>query len=300
MNWIMKNDNEFELNQIDKQLMELALVEDLSFPFNDITTKTLFANLHTNQSGQAQAHIISKHKETIILCGLPVVKALLAKVDDQCQLESEYQDGDEILTNKTLLTLTGSAITLLMLERTLLNFLQRLSAIATLTAKYVNAIKHTHTKILDTRKTSPGFRHLEKYAVNCGGGVNHRMGLYDAVMIKDTHIAILGGIEFALNSLQENLTQTHPVIIEVRTLAELNVVIKKGLHKITRILLDNMSPSAMMECVQLCHGKVLTEASGNINLDNVLAVAETGVDFASIGTITHSAGCVDLSMKCDI
>jgi nicotinate-nucleotide pyrophosphorylase (carboxylating) len=231
----------------------------------------------------------------IVLSGLPIVSAILKHTQSHCEMHTEYTEGDVIAPGAVLLSLSGPAKNLLMLERIILNFLQRLCAIATLTAKYVNKIKHTSLKILDTRKTSPGMRHLEKYAVFCGGGVNHRMGLYDAIMIKDTHIDLYSGMDKVLEII--NQTNTHlPIIIEVRYLSELDVVLNKS-KKIYRVLLDNMTISQLKECVTKCRKKIATEASGNITLDNIEAIATTGVDFASIGAITHSAGVVDLSMQ---
>lgn len=285
----------WELNNLDIQLIHLAFQEDLGVPYHDITTEILFSNTRS----KSKANIISKNHEPIILCGLPITKHILATFDAFYKLNSDYQDGDIVLPGQTLLTLSGPSSQLLMMERTLLNFLQHLCAIATLTAKFVEQVKHTTTKILDTRKTLPGFRHLDKYAVQCGGGGNHRMGLYDAIMIKDTHIDSLGGMEFALDALPINIVEKYPVIVEVRTLDELAVVLEKGLYKITRILLDNMSPDLITKCVALCNGLVPTEASGNVGLDNIAAVAECGVDFISVGKLTHSAGNANLSMICE-
>jgi nicotinate-nucleotide pyrophosphorylase (carboxylating) len=286
----------WQLNQLDQQLIDIALAEDLGLPHQDLTTMTLFPDMSHNT---AHVEIISKQPESIILCGLPIARRILARLDERCEVKSVYFDGDTITTHATILTITGPAQALLMAERVMLNFLQHLSAIATLTHRYVNQVRHTKTSILDTRKTLPGFRHLDKYAVYCGGGVNHRMGLYDAIMIKDTHVDLLGGIEKALNKLPENITVRHPVIVEVRSQQELLIVLEKGLHKVTRVLLDNMSLAEMRACVTMCKGYLPTEASGNIHLDNVAAIAETGVDFISIGKLTHSAGNVDLSMRSD-
>lgn len=290
----------WSLNTHDLQLIDMALNEDLGTPFLDLTTEMLFYDRHNI----GQAHIISKHPHDIILCGLPVIRAILAKFDSRCELQSAFEDGASIAPGATVLTLTGPVSILLMTERIMLNFLQHLCAIATLTAKYKQAIKQTKAQILDTRKTRPGFRHLDKYAVQCGGGINHRMGLYDAIMIKDTHIDALGGIEKAILLLPQNITQRYPVIVEVRSKLELALAIKYGIAdevqpKISRILLDNMSPALLAECVAMCNGAIPTEASGNVDLDSVLAIAESGVDFISIGKITHSAGNVDLSMKCE-
>lgn len=286
----------WKLNQTDLALIDLALAEDLNVPFNDITTTTLFSEAKNT----TRARIISKNAEPIVICGIPVVEAILAKLDTPYHIHSDFCDGQILAADATLITITGPAHNLLMVERTLLNFLQRLCAISTLTARYVNVIKHTTTKILDTRKTTPGFRHLEKYAVHCGGGVNHRMGLYDAIMIKDTHIDSLGGMVNALHALPDDITQKYPVIVEVRTIDELNVVLEQGRHKITRVLLDNMPLKIMSECIHLCKNKIATEASGNMDINTVLPVAECGVDFISVGKITHSATTVDLSMKCSL
>jgi nicotinate-nucleotide pyrophosphorylase (carboxylating) len=284
----------WQLNAIDTQLIELALREDLGVSFCDITTITLFPEM---EKKHAKAKIISKHAENIIFCGLPIIKAILNKLNSDYHLESHYQDGESVAPGETILTIEGSANALLMAERTILNFIQRLSAVATLTQKFVAAIEGTSLKILDTRKTTPGFRHLEKYAVQCGGGVNHRMGLYDALMVKDTHVDALGGMSLALKRLPENIKERYPVIIEVRTQEELTIVLQEARHKVSRVLLDNMPPEEMRDCVKLCQNIMPTEASGNMNLHIIRAVAETGVDFASVGKLTHSAGSVDLSMK---
>ncbi len=286
----------WQLNLLDQKLIDIALAEDLGLPHQDVATMTLFPDV----SHMAHAKIISKQPEAIILCGLPIVRRILARLDEHCEAKSVYFDGDTITTHATLLTITGPAQALLMAERMILNFLQHLSAIATLTHHFVNKVRHTKTSILDTRKTLPGFRHLDKYAVQCGGGVNHRMGLYDAIMIKDTHIDLLGGIETTLDRLPEPIALKHPVIVEVRSQQECVMVLEKGAHKVTRVLLDNMSLADMRACVTMCAGILATEASGNIHLDNVLDIAETGVDFISIGKLTHSAGSIDLSMRCDI
>lgn len=292
----MNHSSHWELNNIDLQLIDFAFTEDLGVPFNDITTSLLFTEIKT----VSRANIISKHKEPIVICGLPLVKTALNKMGHDCKIQTDFDDGCILQPGETLLTIVGPPSVLLMAERILLNFLQRLSAIATFTAKFVAAIKHTSATLLDTRKTLPGFRHLEKYAVYCGGGVNHRMGLYDAVMIKDTHIDFLGGLTMALDRLPDNILQQYPVIVEIRNENELMIALEKGRHKITRVLLDNMSPDLMRKCVTKCHGLVETEASGNINFNNVISVAECGVNFISIGQLTHSAVNVDLSMRCEI
>lgn len=286
----------WELSEIDHELISLALKEDLSVPYSDVTTDLLFEQ----NKNPSVAKIISKHPEPIILCGLPILKAIIDKLDPSCTVLTDFKDGDEIQKGEILLTLSGSAHTILRIERTLLNFLQHLCAVATITARFVKAIQSTSTQILDTRKTLPGFRHLDKYAVQCGGGVNHRMGLYDAIMIKDTHIDCLGGLRQCLDKLPEDILQQYPVIVEIRNRQELELLLSMGLNKVSRVLLDNMTVEQLTECVELCKNKILTEASGNISLENVLPIAQTGVNFVSIGKLTHSAGNVDLSMRCDI
>ncbi len=284
----------WQFNTTDQTLIDLALTEDLGQPYQDITTATLFSDVKNS----SQAKIISKHPEPIIIAGLPLIKIILEKLTQEYSIQTNYQDGQTLSPGDTLVTLTANANVLLMAERTILNFLQRLCAVATLTAKFVAAVNGTQLKILDTRKTMPGFRHLEKYAVLCGGGVNHRIGLYDALLIKDTHIDLLGGVAATLNKLTAKFSV--PVIIEIRTLDELKIVLAQGREKINRVLLDNMTPQLMAECVTLCRGIFPTEASGNIDLTTIVDVAKSGVDFASVGKLTHSANSVDLSMKCDI
>lgn len=297
----------WQLNIIDQMLINLALEEDLGLPCIDVTTQLLM----TGKQQAARARIISKHNEPVIICGLPVVNAIFERLSDllvaslgeqakQYTLETNYEDGMVLLAKAELLRLTAHPQLLLMAERCLLNFLQRLSAVATYTAKFVTKIQHTQTRILDTRKTTPGFRHLEKYAVHCGGGVNHRFGLYDAIMIKDTHVDVCGGMQQVLDKLPNDILKRFPVIVEVRDLDELKVVLEHGIHKTSRVLLDNMSLAMMRESVALCAGQFATEASGNISLENVVTVAETGVDFVSIGKLTHSAGSVDLSMQSEM
>jgi nicotinate-nucleotide pyrophosphorylase (carboxylating) len=293
---LAKQSDAWQLNPVDEQLLDLALTEDLGLPYHDITTTYLFPEKNTRI---ATAKIISKHPVPIVVCGLPMVLAVLNRLSTECHVCNKINDGEILHSGETLAVIEGPENILMMAERIMLNFLQRLSAIATYTAQFVAQTFGTPLKILDTRKTTPAFRHLEKYAVLCGGGVNHRFGLYDALMIKDTHIDLLGGVQHALNKLPNDILTRYPVIIEVRTLQELEVVLHMGREKISRVLLDNMPCALIKQCVALAAGVIATEASGNIGLDNIRAVAETGVPFASVGKLTHSAGSVDLSMKCD-
>jgi nicotinate-nucleotide pyrophosphorylase (carboxylating) len=278
-------------NKIDHKLIDLALEEDLRTPFFDATTQALF----DKDSRNHQVEIVSKESVPIVFAGLPVVSSVLSRFGDDFELHADCNEGDLVMPQQRILTIKGSAKQLLMAERTILNFLRHLCAVATLTHHYVEKIKGTSMKILDTRKTAPGWRHLEKYAVYCGGGVNHRMGLYDAIMVKDTHIDLMGGMQKVMEALPTR-HEIH-VIIEVRNLEELDVVIEYGRDKVDRVLLDNMTPEVLSECVKRCQGIFITEASGDITLDSVLSVAQTGVAFASVGKITHSAGSVDLSMR---
>lgn len=288
-----KNIQSWILQPDDLQQIAYALREDLLFPWQDLTCQSLFAN--HNYRGSAE--IISKDPNPVVICGLNVLSAIFQQIDPSCQITTFCQDGDTVQPRTQIATITGSATSLLMAERTVLNYLRHLSAIATVTAQFVDKVKHTSLKILDTRKTTPGLRHLEKYAVACGGGVNHRMGLYDAIMVKDTHIDLLGTIRDVLKKLPELTPDSYPVIIEVQTIAELEIILAEGLTKVNRVLLDNMNPEQLTICANLCKGKLATEASGNLNLENITAVANTGVDYASVGMLTHSAGHVDLSMK---
>ncbi len=285
--------NEWELNQIDRKLIELALQEDLGLIFTDATTELLFPK----QAQQQTLTLVNKEERPIVLCGIALLSEILTRFQTPFLLSTSFNDGDLTPAKSEPLTIQGQASSLLMAERTMLNFLRHLSAIATLTRQLVDIVKHTQLKILDTRKTTPGWRHLEKYAVACGGGVNHRMGLYDAIMVKDTHVDLLGGMEAALAKLPSGANKQLATIIEVRNEAELQVILDQGLDKVDRVLLDNMSPERMAACVKRCKGQLATEASGNLNLNSIKAVAESGVDYASIGMLTHSAGNVDLSFR---
>ncbi len=277
--------------QIDDTLIELALAEDMGAPYFDAASALVFSDSKT--SGATQ--LISKHAGPIIIAGLPLVPRIFAKFSQAITVEMYRQDGDTIMPGDVVMRMSGDTQTLMMAERVILNFLQRLSAIATKTASLVELIKHTPAHILDTRKTTPGWRHLEKYAVQCGGGMNHRMGLYDAMMLKDTHIDLLGGMTATLSYLPEN--NDLPVIVEVRNEEELRIILEQATAKVTRVLLDNMSLASLKACVDKCRGCMPTEASGGITADTIVAIAETGVDYISVGCITHSAGSVDLSIK---
>lgn len=273
----------------DRDLLKLALKEDLGSLFKDVTSDVVFGDADF----ESTARIISKHPDSFILSGISLAKELAQTFS--VTMQSYFQDGDKVQPGEVVLMLQGSIKNLLMLERTLLNFLQSLSAIATQTKNFVDRVKHTKLKILDTRKTIPGMRYLSKYAVACGGGVNHRIGLYDAILIKDNHIDALGGVRAVLDRLPS--TKKYHTVLEIRTLSELEIVLQYGLGKVDRVLLDNMNLAELKICVELCKNKIETEASGNVSLATIVAIAETGVDYVSIGKLTHSISNIDLSMQ---
>jgi nicotinate-nucleotide pyrophosphorylase (carboxylating) len=236
-------------------------------------------------------------KQDFVLCGLEVAEAVFSTLDSQIQIESRAFDGDAVTAGAEFARIEGPADVLLIGERTALNLLQRLSGIATLTKRYVDAVAGTGAKIVDTRKTTPGLRALEKYAVTTGGGFNHRFGLDDGVLIKDNHIALAGGVRRAIEMARGSVPHLMRIEVEVSNEAQLREALKAGADV---IMLDNMTPDAMRAAVQLIREQapaVLIEASGGINLDTVCGVAECGVDLISVGAITHSATAVDISLK---
>lgn len=281
----------WQLNDIDQALIDLALSEDLSPALYDATGEGCLDDSDIAYHMQ----VISKENAPIIACGEALTRAIYARVYPDAELDWQVEDGASLAPRDVLFSVKGSAKGLLIAERTVLNYLQRLCAVATLTHAFADLVKDTNMKLLDTRKTTPGMRHLEKYAVACGGGVNHRMGLYDAIMLKDNHIDLLGGMENALLRLEN--AKGLPVIVEVRSVEEFRVVLSSGQGKVTRVLLDNMSISQLAESVALNAGVFETEASGGLHLGNILDIANTGVDYASVGALTHSAGSLDLSMQ---
>lgn len=237
-------------------------------------------------------------KEDGILAGLPVAIAVFAAVDPNLEMDIFMDEGDAMKKGDIAFKVSGSAISILTAERLVLNCMQRMSGIATLTNQYVKAIEGTKTQVIDTRKTTPGIRMLEKYAVTVGGGANHRMGLYDMIMIKDNHVDFSGGIPQAIARTHEYLKAKGldlRIEVETRNLDEVRQVLETG--GIHRIMLDNYTPELMKEAVELIDGRYETEASGGIKLNTIRSYAETGVDFISIGALTHSATSLDLSLK---
>ena len=264
------------------QTVQYALDEDVGT--GDITAQLVPA-YH-----QATAQVITR--EDAIMCGTAWFDEAFKQLDESIEINWLVNDGDEITVNQTLCELKGNARILLTGERTALNFLQLLSATATQTHRYVQQIKHTSTLVLDTRKTIPHLRTAQKYAVSCGGGSNHRMGLYDAFLIKENHIMAAGSIQQAVAKAKE--VANLPVQIEVEDIDEVQQALDAGAE---RLLLDNFDLDMLREAVQLVDGRAKLEASGGINLNTIQAIAETGVDFVSIGAITKDIKAIDLSMR---
>ncbi len=267
-------------------LIELALAEDLGAA-GDLTTQAILPAAN-NQTSTAM--VIAKSAG--VLAGLKIFARVFAKVDARIQLAEAGHDGEQLRPQQIVARLHGSPASLLTGERVALNFLQRLSGIASLTKKFVEAVAGTKAKILDTRKTTPGWRILEKYAVQCGGGVNHRLGLHDMFLIKENHLAAAGGIAPAVRQCREFSPQT-ALEVEARTLADVEECLR---HGVKHIMLDNMPLVEMQNAVQLVAGRAQLEASGNVSLENVGAVAATGVDYISVGALTHSAPAMDFSL----
>ena len=272
---------------IDK-LIDLAIMEDYSS--GDATTQSL---IPPDLPGEAT--LVSD--EAGILAGLDISLKVFTKIDGNISITNAIVDGSQLDKGSQIATISGPLGSILTAERTSLNFLRKLSGVATETGKYVKEIAHTHARIVDTRKTTPGFRTLEKYAVRMGGGLNHRQNLSDGILIKDNHRQTLSkhGLDLKNVILKaiSNASHTIKVEIEVETIADVKIALDAGAGI---ILLDNMSLSDMASAVALCKDKAVTEASGGINLSSVKDVAETGVDLISVGAITHSAPNLDLSM----
>ena len=266
------------------RLIATALEEDLGR--GDVTT---LATIPPDRT--AQGKITAKADLTI--AGLPLVTRVLHVVDPTAGVRLLVTEGSAVKKGQVVLELWGNAAGLLIAERTLLNFLQHISGVATLTRKFVDAIVGTKCKIIDTRKTLAGFRVLDKYAVTQGGGTNHRMGLDDGILIKDNHIAVCGGVGAAVRRARSHASALLRIEVECTTLAEVQEALDA---RADIILLDNMTIPQMADAVRLVSGRALLEASGNMNLERVREVAETGVDFISVGALTHSAPAVDLSM----
>ena len=268
-----------------------ALAEDIGS--GDVTTLATVP-----EDALARGRIVAR--EPLILAGLALAEAAFRQLSSATRVEFSAADGSRLAGGGTALVVEGPARALLTAERVALNFLQRLSGVATLTARYVEAVRGTQAKILDTRKTTPGWRRLEKYAVSCGGGVNHRLGLFDLVLIKDNHLAALrselpNAIAAAVRRARERFPRLK-VEVEADTSAQVRQALEAGADI---ILLDNMDIEELRMAVQLIRGQAQSEASGGVNLATVRKIAETGVDFISVGALTHSARAVDLALDFD-
>lgn len=274
-------------NEIHRTV-RLALDEDIGI--GDVTTLATVPE-------DAQLKVIMRAREPLVAAGLPLAEAAFRELSPQIEIEPLVGDGHHAKAGEDLLRISGRARAILTAERVALNFVQRLSGVATLTAQFVDIIRGTHAKIIDTRKTTPGWRRLEKYAVTCGGGENHRFGLFDMVLIKDNHLAALrdakpNAVAAAVKQAREKYPQLK-IEVEADTLEQVEQGIAAGADF---ILLDNMTLVQLRLAVQKCKGRAKTEASGGVNLSTVRAIAETGVDFISVGALTHSARAVDIGL----
>jgi nicotinate-nucleotide pyrophosphorylase (carboxylating) len=277
------------------KLLQMALAEDLSaeselgaYPAEgDITSRA------TIPAGERLTGYF-RAKAVGVVAGLSMARGVFQIIDPALSFRTSPKDGDIVEKGQVIAQVEGDVRGLLAGERTALNFLGRMSGIATLTRRYVEAVKGTKAVILDTRKTAPGWRRLDKYAVRMGGGQNHRVGLFDMLLIKDNHILGAGGISQAVKRAREMYGEKYLIEVEVKNLSELDEVLKMP---VDRIMLDNMELDTMRNAVQMVHGRVPLEASGNVSLTNVRQIAETGVDFISSGALTHSAPVLDISMK---
>jgi nicotinate-nucleotide pyrophosphorylase (carboxylating) len=267
------------------RLIDHALSEDIHT--GDITTRAVL-----EERRQASAQFIAK--ESLVLAGLSVAERVFRHLNSEVVFSSTYADGARVAKAEVFAVVEGNAADLLMGERVALNLMQRLSGIATITSQYVEAVQGTKARIVDTRKTTPGLRELEKYAVRVGGGVNHRTGLYDGVLIKENHIAAAGGITAAITRARKNIPHTLKIEVETETLPQVEEALAAGADV---IMLDNMTLDEMRAAVATVAGRVLVEASGGVTLERVRSIAETGVDIISVGALTHSPRSMDISMR---
>ena len=276
-------------DELIDDLLNLAFAEDLGD--GDHTT---LSTIPADAMGRSRLII----KEDGILAGVDVAEKVLHKVDPSIKMEVFIKDGAEVKKGDIAFTAEGPVRSLLIAERTMLNIMQRMSGVATMTRKYQDELKGLHTRVLDTRKTTPGMRILEKQGVKLGGGTNHRIGLFDMILIKDNHIDFAGGIEKAIQRAQDYCKANNKdlkIEVEVRSLDDIRRVLAHG--GVDRIMFDNFTPELTKEAVALVDGKVETESSGGITLENLRAYGEAGVDFISVGALTHSVKGLDMSFK---
>jgi len=268
-----------------QELIRIAIKEDM--PHGDVTTESLAL-----KPRQGRARL--KAKEDIVLSGAAAFELTMHAIEPNAKVKWHFEEGDEILKGQNICTVEGDLVLILKAERIALNFLGHLSGISTFTRRFVKAVAGTKTKILDTRKTTPGHRELEKKAVVHGGGQNHRLNLSTAILIKDNHISVMGGIAKAITRVREH--SNLPIEVEASTLQEVQEAIEM---KASRILLDNMDNETMKKAQALIPAGIETEASGNMTVERVKSVAELGVNFISVGALTHSAPCADVSLVFD-
>lgn len=269
--------------------IDQALAEDIGF--GDMTT---LATVPKHQKGEAVCYV----KEDCVIAGIELANMICKKVDASLKVEFSVSDGDQVKATNAIGNLQGSIHSILKLERLLLNCMQRMSAIATKTNFFVKQIAPYNVNLLDTRKTTPNFRVCEKWAVKIGGGVNHRIGLYDQILIKDNHIQAAGGIQNVIESCTKYLQSNNlnlPVIVEVKNLTEFNIA--KEFEIIDRILIDNFKPNEIVELLKHNTTHKTIEASGGINASNIIEYAKTGIDYVSLGDLTHHVNAVDISLK---
>lgn len=277
------------VNELEERLIDLAFAEDIGD--GDHTTLCCIP-----EDAMGKSHLLIK--DNGILAGVEIAKKVFNRFDPTMSVEVLINDGEPVKVGDIAMVVTGKVRSLLQTERLMLNIMQRMSGIATMTNKYVKRIEGTKTHILDTRKTTPGMRILEKQAVRIGGGMNHRIGLFDMILLKDNHIDFAGGIENAINRCHEYLKEKNlylKIEIEVRSFEELNQVISHG--GVNRIMLDNFSVEDTKKAVEIINGRYETESSGGITYDTIRSYAECGVDFISVGALTHSVKCLDMSFK---
>jgi nicotinate-nucleotide pyrophosphorylase (carboxylating) len=275
-----------------RNAVKAALAEDIGS--GDVTALSTVPE-------RAECRAVMRAREELVLCGLTFAELAFSELSPSVKLSRETQDGQRVKSGGAILKIAGPARALLSAERVSLNFVQGLSGVATLTAKFVEAIKGTRARILDTRKTTPGWRVFEKYAVRCGGGTNHRLGLFDMVLIKDNHLAALRDDKpNAIAAAVQRARSASPnlkIEVEADTLEQVEQAVAS---RADYVLLDNMTLDQMRAAVKLAAGRALTEASGGVNLESVRAIAETGVDFISVGALTHSARAVDIGLDFEL
>ena len=272
-------------SQMISEHVNAALAEDWG-RLGDITSAAVI------DSG-ATARSVIRAREDGVLAGLAFAQTAFTLADERLKQDSHVADGESLTAGMDVMTITGPAIALLGAERVALNFLGHMSGIASQTAQLSRLVAHTAARICDTRKTTPGLRAVEKYAVRAGGGFNHRFGLDDAILIKDNHIAVVGGVTAAITRAQSNVGHMMRIEVEVDTLDQLDEALAAGADI---LLLDNMPPETLKEAVARNDGRAVTEASGRVDAASVTAIAEAGVDYISVGRITHSAPCLDLGL----